>query len=180
MAGKRAEHRYAKALFALAKEQNQLQQIDADMRLIRNTIEGSKELEVVLKSPVIKEEQKLSSLKAIFKEVDKMTTRLFEVLIQNRRVELLPGITRAFIALVDDMNKVTTAQVTTAVPLTPEMEAKIRSKVKEITGDEAALVQNVDESLIGGFVLRIGDLQYDASISGRLNNLKNKFRQGAI
>lgn len=180
MAGKRAEYRYAKALFALAKEQNVLQQVDADMRLIDNTIEGSKELEVVLKSPVIKDDQKLSSLKAIFKDVQKMTTNLFDLLIQNRRVELLPGVSKAFIQMVDDMNKVTTAKVTTAVPLTPEMEAKIRNKVKEITGDEASLVQHVDESIIGGFILRIGDLQYDASISGRLNNLKNKFRQGAI
>lgn len=179
MAGKRAAHRYAKALFSLSKEQNNLDKVEGDLRLIDGTLKGSKELRAVLKSPVIKNSLKSSSLKAVFEGVDKTTLNLFDVLIDNKRIDILPDVSKAFIELVDQANKVTTAEVTTAVPLTPEMEEKVLAKVKELTGNNASLVQKVDENLIGGFLLRIGDLQYDASISGKLKNLKHKFKQNA-
>ncbi len=179
MAGKRAANRYAKALFALTTEKNKTGQIEADMRLIAQTIKDSKELQLLLKSPVIKEGLKLSSLKAIFKAVDPQTSQLFNVLVNNKRIELLPEVTHQFIALVDAQNKISKAEVTTAVPLTPEMETKVMDKVKALTGNTARLTQKVNEKLIGGFLLRIGDLQYDASIAGKLNQLKQKFNQNA-
>lgn len=179
MAGKRAAHRYAKALMSLAKENNQLDAIDADIRLIDNSLKGSKELRNLLKSPVVKNEQKLASLKAIFSEVSQVTTNLFDVLIQNKRIDILSEVTQAFIALVDEANHVVSAEVTTATELTPEMEEKVLAKVKELTGNKATLIKKVDAKLLGGFLLRIGDLQYDASISGKLNSLKQKFKQNA-
>lgn len=179
MAGNRAAQRYAKALMELASEKKKLKGIDEDIRLIDNTIKGSKDLQAMLRSPIIKNELKRSSLKAIFKSVNQETTNLFDVLLDNKRIALLPEVTKAFIALVDQANEVTTAEVTTAVPLTAAMEKKILAKVKELTGNKATLIQKVDEELIGGFLLRIGDLQYDASISGKLNSLRKKFKQNA-
>lgn len=179
MAGKRAAKRYAKALFALTTEENKTGQIETDMRLIAQTVEDSRELQVLLKSPVIKDSLKLSSLMAIFKTVDPQTNQLFNVLINNKRIGLLAEVTQQFIALVDAQNKISNAEVTTAVPLTADMEAKVLAKVKVLTGNTARLTQKIDEKLIGGFLLRIGDLQYDASIAGKLNQLKQKFNQNA-
>ncbi len=179
MAGKRAAQRYAKALLSLASEQNQLDAIDADIRLIDQTVVDSKDLRVMLKSPIIKSELKQACLHQIFKGVNPLVTNLFEVLLQNKRINLLPDVVKAFIGLVDKLNNVTTAKVTTAVPLDADMEAKIRQKIKEITGDEATLVKHIDENILGGFVLRIDDLQYDASISGKLTSLQQKFKQSA-
>ncbi len=65
--------------------------------------------------------------------------------------------------------------VTTAVPLTEELEAKVLAKVQALTGKDVSLEKIVDESLIGGFILRVGDKQFDASISNKLNNLKRDF-----
>lgn len=177
MAGSRAAHRYAKALLSLASEKNQLQEVDEDMRLIHQTIKDSKDLRLLLKSPIIKSDLKLSSLKEIFKEVSAQSKQLFEVLIANKRINLLPQVVQAFIALVNKMNNVTTAEVITAIPLTGELEKKVLRKIKELTGNEATLKKKVDKELLGGFLLRIGDLQYDASISGKLNNLKHTLKQ---
>jgi F-type H+-transporting ATPase subunit delta len=65
--------------------------------------------------------------------------------------------------------------VTTAVPLTPSLEKKILAQVEKITSNKITLENQIDESIIGGFILRIGDLQYNASISNKLNNLKREF-----
>lgn len=179
MAGTRAAQRYAKAMLSLASDNDNVKNIDAEVRLIDNTLKGSKDLRLLLKNPVVKDEMKSSCLKAIFKDAGKTITNLFDVLIHNKRIGLLHQVTQAFISQVDKMNHVTTAKVTTAVPLTSEIEEKILAKVKELTGNKATLTEAVDEELIGGFLLRIGDLQYDASISGKLNSLNYKFKHNA-
>jgi F-type H+-transporting ATPase subunit delta len=73
------------------------------------------------------------------------------------------------------MNKTEVATVTTAVPLTKELEAKVLAKVKELTGNDVSLENKIDENIIGGFILRVGDLQYNASIANKLNTLKREF-----
>lgn len=177
MAGTRAAHRYAKALLSLASEKDEQEKINADMRLISTTIEESKDLRFLLKSPIVNNKLKGSSLRAIFKEAHQDIYHLFDLLIDNKRLYLLPKVAQAFIAYINELNQVTTAQVTTTVPMTAQMESKILAKIKEITGKDAALHQLIDENLLGGFLLRINDLQYDASISGKLNRLQHKFKQ---
>src|SRR5699024_2419380 len=152
---------------------------DSDIRLISNTFKDSKELRNFLKSPLIKSEVKRSGLKAVFEQVKPTTIHLFEVLIANKRISLLPDVAQAFITLVDKANNVITAEVTTATELTAEMEEKVLAKVKELTGSKASLIKKTDKNLLGGFLLRIGDLQYDASIAGKLKDLKNTFKQNA-
>ena len=67
------------------------------------------------------------------------------------------------------------AKVTTAVPLTDELKVKVLAKVKELTGKDAEIQSTVDESILGGFILRVGDIQYDASIANKLDKLKREF-----
>lgn len=179
MAGTLAAQRYAKALLSLASDNNEVKSIDAEVRLIDNTLKDSKDLRLLLKSPVVKDEMKSACLKAIFKDAGKTVTNLFDVLIHNKRIGLLHQVVQAFIGQVDIMNNVTRAKVTTAVPLTSAMEEKVLAKVKELTGNKVTLTKAVDNDLLGGFLLRIGDLQYDASISGKLNNLNYKFKHNA-
>ncbi len=180
MAGSRAAHRYAKALLSLAGENGNLSQVSEEIRLIKNTIQDSKDLKIVLRSPIIKNELKRSALQAIFKDLSRETTNLFEVLIDNKRIALLEKVTQAFVAEVDRQNNITTATVTTAVPMTSSIEENILSKIKELTGSkEVELTQKVDEKLLGGFLLRYGDLEYDASIAGKLTHLRHRFKQNA-
>src|SRR5699024_6854842 len=104
MAGNRAAHRYAKALMSLAVENKQVEDIQADMHLIYDTIKEARDLRNFLKSPIIKQEVKRSGVKAVFDKVHPTTTKLFDVLIDNNRIELLPAVSQAFIALVDRAN----------------------------------------------------------------------------
>ncbi len=67
------------------------------------------------------------------------------------------------------------AKVTTAIPLTKEVEKEVLAKIVDLTGDKANLENEVNPSILGGFILRVGDVQYDASISNYLNELKKEF-----
>ena len=78
--------------------------------------------------------------------------------------------------LYNEAQGVKVAKVTTAVPLSAELETKVLAKVKEMTGSDNVTIENtIDESIIGGFILRVGDLQYNASIANKLEILKREF-----
>ena len=175
MAGTRAAIRYAKAILSLAKEQNAAEQVNDDMKLIVNTVSGSDDLKQVLKSSVIKSDVKIQALTKIFPNLSKVSTGLFDVLATNKRIDILAEVATNFNALYDEMVGKETATVTTAVPLTDDLEIKVMAKIKELTDKAVALENIVDESILGGFILRIGDKQYNASIANQLNKLKREF-----
>ena len=175
MEGSKAASRYAKALLSLAKDQNIETQVNEDMNLIRNTIAGSNDLRVFLKSPVIKEEKKSTALAAVFKDVNNVTSGLFGILLENNRVGLLPLVASTYNRLYDTMHGIQLAKVTTAIPLTPLLEEKIQHKVKELTGNTAKIKNIVNPEIIGGFILRVGDIEYNASVAAQLNSIKREF-----
>jgi len=175
MAGERAAIRYAKAVLSLATENNTVDAVNTDMELIKNTVAESKDLKDMLYSPVIRSSVKKAALLEIFKNANKATVNLIDVLIANKRTSLLPEVASSFVTLFEQQKGNQIAEVTTAVPLTKELEEKVLEKVKELTGKEAAITNIVDESILGGFILRVGDTQYNASIANQLNKLKREF-----
>ncbi len=170
----RAAIRYAKAVLSLAQDKKATDDIQKDMQSIIATVEGSAELKMVLNSPLIKSEVKLASLREIFKSTNEITQKLFDILIENKRVNLLAEVAKQYIVLFDQSNNTQVATVTTAVPLDKALSEKVLAKVKELTGNEATIENVIDESIIGGFILRVGDLQYNASIANKLTNLKRE------
>ncbi len=170
----RAAIRYAKAVLSLAQDKKATSAIQKDMQSIIATVEESAELKMVLNSPLIKSEVKLASLREIFKSTEEITQKLFETLVQNKRVDLLANVAKQYIVLFDQLNNTQVAKVTTAVPLDKALSEKVLAKVKELTGNEATIENVIDESIIGGFILRVGDLQYNASIANKLTNLKRE------
>ncbi|MEW7289498.1 ATP synthase F1 subunit delta [Aquimarina sp. 2304DJ70-9] len=170
----RAAIRYAKAVLSLAQDKKATEDVQKDMQSIIATTEGSAELRMVLNSPLIKSEVKLASLREIFKNTGDITQKLFDTLIENKRVELLPNVAKQYIVLFDQLNNIQVAKVTTAVPLDKALSAKVSTKIKELTGNEATIENIIDENIIGGFILRVGDLQYNASIANKLTNLKRE------
>ncbi|QXP60700.1 ATP synthase F1 subunit delta [Olleya sp. HaHaR_3_96] len=175
MAGERAAIRYAKAVLSLATDNNTAEAVNTDMELITNTVAQSKDLKDMLYSPVISATIKKSALLEIFKGVNPATVNLVNTLITNKRLDLLPQVAGKFITLYEQQKGSQVATVTTAVPLTEALEAKVLAKVKELTGKEAAIKNIVDESILGGFILRVGDTQYNASIANQLSKLKREF-----
>ncbi|KAA1244351.1 ATP synthase F1 subunit delta [Aquimarina sp. RZ0] len=170
----RAAIRYAKAVLSLAQDKKATDDVQKDMQSIIATVDSSAELRMVLNSPLIKSEVKLASLKEIFKDTGDLTQKLFDILIQNKRVNLLGDVARQYIVLFDQLNNTQLAKVTTAVPLSKTLSEKVLAKVKELTGNEATIENIIDESIIGGFILRVGDLQYNASILNKLTRLKRE------
>ncbi len=176
MIGSRAAIRYAKAILSLSLDLKKADTINIDMQLIASTIEESNELQLVLNSPVIRSEAKKSALIAIFgKKIDKTSLDLIHLLVENKRLPLLPEAAKQYTILYNQHKGSQVAEVITAVPLTENLEEKILAKVEEITGKKVTIENSVDPSIIGGFILRVGDKQFDASILGKMNNLRRTF-----
>ena len=172
----RAAIRYAKAVLDQANEANIGEVVFGDMKSVHATIEGSKELRNVLQSPIIKGEDKKAALNKIFENNSEVTKGLIQILTANKRIDLLGGVASSYVSLYNENKGVKVAHVTTAVPLSADLENQVLAKVKEMTGSENVTIENkVDESIIGGFILRVGDLQYNASIANQLSAIKREF-----
>ena len=176
MKGSRAAVRYAKAVLDLAKDNNVTKEVNDDMVLITETMDSSGELRTFLGSPVIKDQIKRSALTEIFKDVNGVTSGLFRILLENNRIDILFQVASKYKEQYNAMNGVQVAKVTTAFPLTPMLEAKIQKKVKQLTGNEAEIKNIIDESIIGGFILRVGDIQYNGSVKAQLIGLAREFK----
>ncbi len=170
----RAAIRYAKAVLSLAQDQKATENVQKDMDTILAAVDQSKELKMLLSSPIIKTELKRESLRKVFANTTSITQGLFDIMIDNKRIALLPEVAKQYNILFDQLNNTQVAVVTTAVPLDDALKVKVLTKVKELTGNEATLKNVIDESIIGGFILRVGDLQYNASIASKLANLKRE------
>ncbi len=175
MAGTRAAIRYAKAALSLASDQKAAEAVNNDMKLIAETVADNAELSDMLNSSVIKSEAKKSVLLAVFPDLNSISTGLFDVLSTNKRLNIVNDVAVKYSVLFDELNGKEVAQVTTAIPMTDDLEVKVLAKIKELTNKAVELENIVDESILGGFILRVGDKQYNASVANKLNNLKREF-----
>ena len=171
----RAAIRYAKALLNLALEKKKADKVNDDMLSIANGIASSDELSEALKNSVIRAEDKKNVIEKVFPKTESLTKDLFDLLIKNNRFGLLEGIANQYTELYKEYNNEEVASVTTAVAMTKELEKKVLAKIKDLTDKKVTVENIVDESIIGGFVLRVGDMQFDASIANKLSNLKREF-----
>ena len=175
MAGARAAIRYAKAVLSLASDLKSADAVNVDMNLITNTIAESKDLRDALQSPVIPSTVKKAILLEVFKKSNKTTLGLIDTLITNNRIDILGDVAYKFNQLFDQSKGIELATVTTAIALTPDLEKKVLAKAKALTGKNVEVKNIIDESILGGFILRIGDVQYNASVANQLNKLKREF-----
>lgn len=175
MAGARAAIRYAKAVLSLASDQNTTEVVNNDMKLMASTIADSRDLSNMLQSPVVRSSAKKAVLEEVFKNTNTITGNLIDTLITNKRLALLGDVASNYNLLFDELKGTQVAEVTTAVPLTDDLKVKVLKKVKELTGKEVEVKNTIDESILGGFILRVGDIQYNASIANKLNQLKREF-----
>ncbi|MGX7667820.1 ATP synthase F1 subunit delta [Flavobacterium pedocola] len=166
--------RYAKAILDMANSNGKASHVNEDMKSIVASIAENAELKDFLANPTVKGEVKLSVLSEIFASAQNETKGLFRLLLENKRFEILPAIASQYNLLFDEMSGVEVAKVTTAFPITPELEAKVLAKIKEFSNKTVTLKNIVDESIIGGFILRIGDKQFNASVANQLQTLRRE------
>ena len=171
----RAAIRYAKAILETAVSSGNAVKVNADMLSIVASVAGSAELSEFLASPIVTSDVKMSALLEVFTTAQSETKSLFRLLQENKRFEILADVAKQFNTQFDEMNGVETAKVTTAFPITAELESKVLAKVATISNKKITIENIVDPSIIGGFILRIGDKQYNASVANRLQELKREF-----
>jgi F-type H+-transporting ATPase subunit delta len=170
--GQRAAKRYAEALIDLSKEQKSMDVLLKQTGFIEKTLKQSSDLRSVLNSPVVKAEDKQIIAKSVFKSVDEMLHGLFDLLAENNRFDHLKKICQSYGHTYNQMHNIQEAHITSAIELDKKSLKALKAKIKDITGDDAQVTTETNENLIGGFVLQLNDLQYDASISGQLSKIK--------
>jgi len=173
--------RYAKSLIDLALEQKALEEIKVDMELFVNTLRINTELQAVVKNPIIPLNKKNAIINAVFGgKIHRVTSAFLKIVIDKGRAEIIYGTAKEFLNQYNQYKNIVTAKVTSATPLTENAKTEIINKVKAITGGEVLLQTEVDDSLIGGFILTVGDKQFDTSLASGLAKLKKEFSQKVI
>lgn len=177
MAGVRAAKRYAKGLIQFANESNQAESINQEMKDIKMSIQGSRELAQFLSSPVLDAKRKNEIAKELFKGFSQTTQNFIHLIINQGRGSMLMEITSQFAELYNRQNNISIAKVTSAVPLDESMIQQILDLAKEKMDATSTYVieSKVDPKLVGGFILRVGDKQIDSSLRSRLTRLKKEF-----
>lgn len=165
--------RYANALFQLALETNAVEEIYQDSLLITKTCEESKELRLLLKSPIIRSEKKKKIITEIFaKSINQISLLYMQIMIRKRREAFIPEIASQFVEEYKEYKNILT--VNFASPVAPDAESRkqVIELMKNYTKANVELVEKIDKELIGGFVLSWKDLQYDASISREIVEMR--------
>lgn len=176
----KAGARYAKSLIDLSTEQNALEAIKNDMLFFEEVVDANSELEAILKNPIVPLDKKAGILNDIFaKNVHQITNSFLKLVVNKGRSAILFDTAKQFISQYNAIKGIVTAEVTSAIALTEANKLEIVSLVKkELGANEVIIKEKVDDKLIGGFIIKVGDKQFDASISGGLHKLKKEFALG--
>lgn len=177
MPNPRLAARYAKSLIDLANETNQLESVYNDMLYLQAVCRESREFLALMRSPVVKADKKIAIVLAVTKgKISELTDSFNRLMITKGRESYLPEISSAFVDQYKHQKGIHTVKLTTAVPVTEEVKKQLMSQVQKQTNlDNIDLLATVDEDIIGGFVLEIGDTLVDASIAYDLNKIKAQF-----
>lgn len=174
MAGTRAAIRYAKAIIDQANDRNATEMVQEDMKLIASTVASNQELLLFISNPTLNVEAKNNALSEIFASTNAVTKSLFRLLLENKRFELLHDIAVEFSKLYDEAKGIQHAEVTTAFTMDQTLEEKVMAKIRTFSDKKIIIKNIVDPAIIGGFIIRIGDQQYNASIANSLHTLKRE------
>jgi F-type H+-transporting ATPase subunit delta len=169
-------YRYAKSLLDLAKEKKVENMVYEDMKLFNQVCDDNHQFYLLLKSPIVSHYDKLTILQKIFTgKVDASTMSIFEIITRKNREEMLPHIAEDYLRQYELLKGIQKAYVTTATPISPSQKDEFAKIVADATGKTVEIIEKIDETLIGGYVLTVNDRQIDTSVKTKLNELKVKF-----
>ncbi|MDF1698234.1 MAG: ATP synthase F1 subunit delta [Saprospiraceae bacterium] len=169
----RIASRYAKSLLDLAQDQNVMTEVVSDMEGFSKMVEN-RDLYLLLKSPIIKAGKKAQIFDALFEgKVNKLTKAFLDITLRKGRERYLPEIATEFMAQYKRMKGISSVQLITATPISDASLSKLKAKLLEsdATDSSVEIETSVDASLIGGFIVKIGDKQIDASVSHKLDQM---------
>lgn len=179
MADIRVASRYVKSLLGLAVERGVLEEVHRDMQLFTKVCKENRNFVAMLRSPVIRHENKRAILKRIFtKKVNDLTMAIISIVTHKNRESILPAIAEEFHNAYNVYKGIGKAYLTTTVPADKELLELMEDIARKLSGKSTIeLKTTVDSNLVGGFVLNVGDRQIDASIRSKLRALDLKFHE---
>jgi ATP synthase F1 delta subunit len=174
-----AAHVYAEALFEVAKEKGKLDAIRDQLAQFADAVDGNRELQVFFFSPYFSSAEKIEGVKRAVVGADPEFVNFLELLIEKQRMTEIFRIRREFEQLWKRENRRIDVTVTSAVELDPAVVGKIGEEIERQTGQEVELASRVDDDILGGVVLQVGNMVLDASIRSRLEKLRKSVAQAA-
>ena len=166
--------RYAKALLELSIENSNLEDVSSDMKRIVESSKETNDFKVFLNSPVIKTDKKIEIMKVLFVGFEKLTVSFIGLITKNKREYLLVEIAEAYLYLLKKHQHIVPISIRSARKLEKATLDQILNKMKSHVEGDFELTEEVDESLIGGFIVTIDDKQIDASVLTQLNRMKQE------
>jgi F-type H+-transporting ATPase subunit delta len=166
--------RYAAALFELAKDQKQVEGVEADVKSFQAMLDSSADLRRLVRSPVIAAEDQARALTALLDKagISGLTANFFKLVARNRRLFAIADILTCFRALLARERGEVTADVATAHALTPAQMQVLSDSLKASVGRNVQINTRVDPNLLGGLIVKVGSRMIDSSLRTKLDNLK--------
>ena len=175
MQSHKAASRYAKSLLELAQERKVLDQVCADMQLFSAVAEENRVFAVMLKNPIITHDKKRNVLRALFgKRMNELTLKAFDLITKKNRENILVEVAQEFQVQYNNLMGLQEAEISTTIKLDEKLRKSFNDLVREISGKTPELTEVVDEDLVGGFVLKVGDYRLDQSIKSQLQHIKKE------
>jgi F-type H+-transporting ATPase subunit delta len=174
MKGTKVATRYATALLELAIEHNNVDSILGDMNYLLAANAETRDFQLLLKSPIIHASKKIEILDVIFNQFETVTKSFVHLITNNGREGFLPEIASAFDKLVKEYKHIVPLTIVTASPLNDVTRKIILSKLEGKVDGTLEVTEEIDASLIGGFVVKMEGKQIDASVLNQMNNLKQR------
>jgi F-type H+-transporting ATPase subunit delta len=166
--------RYAQALFDLASEQKQVAAVEADLKSLKSALKDSRDLRVLVGSPAFGSEDKGKGLAAIADKAqfNATTKKFLGLLAANGRAGLLASVITGYEALSARARGAVSAQVTTAIPLSPAQSKGVAGALRQALGKDPEIETRVDPAILGGIKVQVGSRLFDASLKSKLDSLK--------
>src|SRR3954466_579248 len=170
---------YARSLFEVAKENDELDEIHDQLGEFADTLDKSRELQVFFFSPYFSSEEKKDGIDKVIEGANEHFLNFLKLVAERHRVPAIFRIRREFDELWRQENRLLEVRVTSAKPLDDDVRRSIGQRIEEQTGQRIDLDANVDPDVIGGLVLRVGNKVMDASVRGRLERLRREVARAA-
>lgn len=170
---------YARSLFEVAKEHEELDEIHDQLGEFTDALDTNRELQVFFFSPYFSSEEKKDGVHKVIEDGNERFVNFLELVAERHRMPALFRIRREFDGLWRQENKLLEVRITSAIELDDEIVTNIGRRIEEQTGQTIDLDANVDPDVIGGLVLRVGNLVLDASVRGRLERLRREVARAA-
>ncbi len=174
MKGSKIAGRYATALLELSIEQNKVDTVLADMNYLLEVNNETRDFQLLLDSPIVKGDKKIAIFGELFGQFEEISTSFVNLITKNGRESYLPSIAEAFDAQVKEYKGIVPITIVSASALESSTRDIILSKVEKSIKGQLEVTELIDSSLIGGFIVRMGDKQIDASVASQFNDLKQR------